>query len=362
MTRRVQTSWLEWRLLKRSNLRRYLAGAGLSAAAANALLLCATIALGADVQQGGTTNPAPLTENLSVKPVKDLFGLVSDLPTKDFLGGISGLFGVSAALVGLGYYFGRQKQEHDHALAKLERDNLKTDLERLQEELHEQNKRVAVKMNAYSGLDASQIEAGTFVREASQLEAFKQKMLGSARHRIWYFGASFHITTSTHRKSLLDRIRSGVDVRVVFSDPEGTVFKANAASFGQTPELLIGEVRVTQANLESMITELGSDADGSLQYRVVDEVFTHGVYMYDLDTEGGGTVILVPHVWGSDAPAVPGIIVEGSMGKSVVNAYRLMFEAKWKKAKRLSTMTVIPPVDAATVAVAASSATDATGQ
>jgi hypothetical protein len=309
--------------------------AALSAIASMALTAILTWTCSVHARQHSVVASSTAPADLSVKPVRDLFVIISELPTKDFWWALSAISAAFAALFGVGYYFGRQKQEHDHALAKFERDSLKTNLERMQQELHEQNRRVAVTMNAYSGLDSSQIEAGTFVREASQLEAFKQKMLASARHRIWYFGASFHVTTSMHRKSLLERVKSGVDVRVMFSDPEGSFLKANAASFGQTLEELDGEIRVTHANLDSLRNELSSEADERLQFRVVDEVFTHGVYMYDLDSDGGGTIVLVPHVWGNDAPAVPGIIIEGSMGRSVINAYRLMFESKWKRARRL---------------------------
>jgi hypothetical protein len=264
---------------------------------------------------------------MSARRAGDLIQMLLDLPTSDVWWLVSGVFGALAAIFAVGYFFGvfvgSNKQVRDQVAAEIRASNL-------EKQLQNHSALVASSVNELVGLDPSQVEGGAFIREAGDLESLKQKLLSEARYRVCYFGASFHVSTSTHRKKLEERLKAGVELRFVFADPDGQLLTPNAASFGQTQEEFRSEVSVTLANLQSMSQALGSER---LQFRMLDEIFVHGVYMYDVDALGNGSMILVPHVWGHDAPAVPAVIVTGPAGKSVLRAYRAMFEHKWERAK-----------------------------
>lgn len=163
---------------------------------------------------------------------------------------------------------------------------------------------------------------------ASDIEPLKQALLKSAQKTIWCYGTSFHVTATMHRHVLTERVRAGVDVRYLFADPFGSYLPASAASFGQPEAELITEIEATRASFARLVGELRT-ALGALAYRVSDEVFEVGFYLYDVDEQGGGTLILVPHIWGSDAPTVPAIILSGPAAREALTTYCSIFKAKW---------------------------------
>ena len=91
---------------------------------------------------------------------------------------------------------------------------------------------------------------------------------------------------------------------LLVADPAGVDYEATARCFGQDRTELLKETEMTLIACNEISKRL-LDSRGSFQVRLMDRVFTSGVYFFD-PQDKDGSMFLVPHVPGTDAPITPG--------------------------------------------------------
>ena len=145
-----------------------------------------------------------------------------------------------------------------------------------------------------------------------------------------------HYTLSNSKDWLAERITEGLRLRVLLADPAGRDYEATARSFGQNKKELLRESELSLIACQniSKSLELSPYVKGALEARVLDCVFTAGVYFFDPSLETG-KMILVPHIPGRDTPNVPGFAY-GYRPDGLLVHYFEIYEGVWKKALPLS--------------------------
>jgi hypothetical protein len=170
-------------------------------------------------------------------------------------------------------------------------------------------------------------------RDSMALYAIKADALRRAETDVWMFGATMHHTLGNLTNVLVDKIAGGLRLNLLLAESTGSNFEASARSFGQTKAELHDEsVRTLKGVVRlQQLLDARQGVRGGLDVRLVDEVFTAGVYFYDPAGESG-RMMLVPHVPGQDAAEVPGFVFQPSpMGP--LDHYYGMYQRIWKRAK-----------------------------
>jgi hypothetical protein len=143
-----------------------------------------------------------------------------------------------------------------------------------------------------------------------QTEPLKTELLDSVHHEVWFLGATFHQTAFTRRAQLLRVLARGVRMRFCIADPEGPNFATSARSFGQTESVLLSESKTTVNGFATLRQQLEPEQRPRLELATIDHVFMTGEYYFDPhDTHG--TLIRMPHVWGTDTPELPSELFRG---------------------------------------------------
>lgn len=193
-----------------------------------------------------------------------------------------------------------------------------------------------------TGESAPHLETGinleSYERDSRVLDAVKIKRIREAKDEIWLIGATMHYTIGNCKSVLIEQIQNGVNIYVLVADPEGEDFGATARAFGQDEPALRRESDITLASCEEIIEEIGESAAAKLEVRLLDNVFTCGAYFFDPKMDCG-TMILVPHISGYDAPISPGFVFrfcESGTLKDYYGMYRKVFSKsvsleRWKE-------------------------------
>lgn len=132
----------------------------------------------------------------------------------------------------------------------------------------------------------------------------KASRIREAKHEVWMIGATMHYTLNNQKQLIIERVMSGLNFYLLVADPNGVDYEATARCFGQDRTELLKETEMTLIACSEISKRL-RDAKGSFEVRLMDRVFTSGVYFFDPQYEGG-SMFLVPHVPGTDAPISPG--------------------------------------------------------
>lgn len=233
----------------------------------------------------------------------------------------------------------------------------RSDLEKKKQQLAETKKGLEEKKTELAGVEddrmtlseelkaveARSLSPGPLSPEVEPLgsghDAEDQKVsyLRKAKHEIWFLGATFEIT-ATHRRTLLEKaLRRDVEIRILISDPEGKHFGDNAEMFGISTGELDDEWKRTIHGLRSLYAGLQPDARRRLQVRRSDHVFLEGSYIFDSRSEDA-VAIIVPHVWGSNAPDSPAFRIRPGTN-DVLKKYHRSAERLWAGATRVELAT-----------------------
>lgn len=127
---------------------------------------------------------------------------------------------------------------------------------------------------------------------------------------VFYIGATFYKTLLTDAPSIMKKnLARGVKYRFIIADPSTSTFAETARMFDQTQDNLRGEWRQTVEGYRRMEEFLKNTpaATGSVQIHIADTVFPSGQYFYDA-AAGTGHFILVPRLYKTDAPEMPGFL------------------------------------------------------
>jgi hypothetical protein len=169
-------------------------------------------------------------------------------------------------------------------------------------------------------------------RDSMALYALKSQGLREALSDVWLIGATMHHTLSNIQSLIMDKITAGMELNVMIADPAGAQYEMTARSFGQEREALELESVTTLKACVRMEQRLNQQENvaGKLNVRLIDELFTAGVYFIDPKSETG-RMMLVPHVPGQDAAEVPGFVFQPS-SKGPLEHYFDMYQRVWKRA------------------------------
>lgn len=160
----------------------------------------------------------------------------------------------------------------------------------------------------------------------------KAERIRSAKREVWMIGATMHYTVNNCRQLILDRVLAGLDVYLLVADPDGRDYESTARSFGQDRVTLMKETEMTLAACRDINRRLG-EAKGSFQVKLMDRVFTSGVYFFDPQADDGA-MFLVPHIPGHDAPIVPGLVfrkVRNGLLEDYFNIYKSVWNSGGKR-------------------------------
>ena len=183
---------------------------------------------------------------------------------------------------------------------------------------------------SYAKVQAPDIGLVDYNRDSSALD-HKAAWIRAAKREVWMIGATMHYTLSNCGQLILERVAAGLDVYLLIADPDGLDYESTARSFGQNRARLLSETTMTLDGCRDIARRL-REAKGSLQVRVMDRVFTSGVYFFDPQAEDG-TMLLVPHIPGHDAPVVPGFLfrrVKGGLLEHYFEIYRSVWNGSGK--------------------------------
>ncbi len=157
--------------------------------------------------------------------------------------------------------------------------------------------------------------------------ANKAALIREAKKEIFWIGASFHYTLPNCRQLVVDRVTAGLTFRVLIADPAGLDYKSTARSFGQTQEELGLETDRTVSACQVISASL-THAIGSFSLRTIDYALPLGVYFFD-PTLSTGSMMLVPHIPGNDAPVEPGFLFR-RIERGPLCDYYEMYDQLWK--------------------------------
>jgi hypothetical protein len=156
----------------------------------------------------------------------------------------------------------------------------------------------------------------------------KASRIRSAKQEVWMIGATMHYTLNNQKQLIIDRVRSGLDFYLMVADPDGNDYEATARCFDQTGVELLTETDMTLKACREISKQLqGAKAKGSFYVRLMDRVVTSGVYFFDPQREEG-TMFLVPHIPGSDAPITPGFEFRKVNG-GILEDYFALYKSVW---------------------------------
>ncbi len=186
--------------------------------------------------------------------------------------------------------------------------------------------------------EAAQAEAARrspfadYNRDSMALYALKTKGLREATSDVWLIGATMHHTLSNIQNLIVEKIVAGMDLNVLVADPLGAEFELTAHSFGQEKEDLDTESITTLRACLKIEQRLARQENvrGRLNVRLIDEMFTAGVYFYDPKSETG-RMMLVPHVPGQDAAEVPAFVFQPCLNGPLEH-YFAMYQRVWNRA------------------------------
>jgi hypothetical protein len=160
----------------------------------------------------------------------------------------------------------------------------------------------------------------------------KAARIRSAKNEVWMIGATMHYTLNNCRQLIIDRVGLGLDFYLLIADPDGLDYEATSRSFGQNRTTLLSETAMTLEACRDIKTRLQL-AKGSFQVKLIDRVFTSGVYFFDPQAEDG-TLFLVPHIPGHDAPVVPGFLFRRVQG-GLLDDYFQIYKGVWNSGGKL---------------------------
>ncbi|MEQ1484793.1 hypothetical protein [Methyloglobulus sp.] len=160
----------------------------------------------------------------------------------------------------------------------------------------------------------------------------KAARIRAAKREVWMIGATMHYTLNNCRQLIVDRVASGLDVCLLIADPEGRDYESTARSFGQDRATLLSETTMTLDACRDIKGRL-RNANGSFQVKLMDRVFTSGVYFFDPQLEDG-TMLLVPHIPGHDAPVVPGFFFR-HVQHGLLDDYFQIYKSVWNNAEKV---------------------------
>ena len=169
-------------------------------------------------------------------------------------------------------------------------------------------------------------------RDSMALYALKVEGMRNARSDVWLIGATMHHTLSNIQNLIVEKIVGGIELNVVVADPLGKEFEMTAHSFGQEKGELEAESITTLKGCRKIDRLLAQQASvaGRFNVRLIDEMFTAGVYFFDPKSETG-RMMLVPHVPGQDAAEVPAFVFQPTP-EGPLEHYLAMYERVWSRA------------------------------
>jgi hypothetical protein len=157
--------------------------------------------------------------------------------------------------------------------------------------------------------------------------ANKAALIREAKKEVFWIGASFHYTLPNCRQLIIDRVAAGLNFRALIADPAGLDYQSSARSFGQTRVELGLETERTMGACNGIRASLQT-AMGSFSLRKIDYALPLGVYFFDPTLETG-SMMLVPHIPGHDAPVDPGFLFRRTEPGPLVDYFE-MYDQMWK--------------------------------
>lgn len=158
------------------------------------------------------------------------------------------------------------------------------------------------------------------------------KYMEAARQEIWLTGVSFYVTLPMFGEELLKKLGDGVNVRFLVYNPLSANLKDVAAVFGQTPEQLASETKVTIENLRVIETKWRRPtSDAKFEVRLFSDVPRQRIYIFDRRSVDGYT-FFIPHVDNQNTPNLPGFLAR-NITTGVASAYFVGVESVWKSAQ-----------------------------
>lgn len=157
------------------------------------------------------------------------------------------------------------------------------------------------------------------------------KYMEEARQEIWLTGMSFYVTLPQFEGEILKKLADGVDVRFLIYNPLSTNLKEVAEGFGQSPEQLASESKVTIENLKDIKTKWHPLASGGrFEVRLFSNVPRQRIYIFDRRSDDGYT-FFIPHVDQGNTPNLPGFLVR-NIKTGIAPAYFEGVQRVWESA------------------------------
>lgn len=181
-------------------------------------------------------------------------------------------------------------------------------------------------------------------RQSADFQADVGRQIASARKEIWFFGTNFHISAVERRPILLERLRSGVNIRYLILNPFIPHLEQVARDFGQSKRELEVECLKGMNDLIELRrrwdAERGRSA-AALEIRLFDTTPRARLYVFDPDDPAGRTMF-VPYLNRVNSPNLPGYLLENSetgVFRSYFDALRIM----WNESTPLDTLLAAHP-------------------
>jgi hypothetical protein len=182
--------------------------------------------------------------------------------------------------------------------------------------------------NANTNTGEINIGLAAYNRDSHALDN-KASRIRKAKHEVWMIGATMHYTLNNQKQLIIERVASGLAFYLLVADPDGVDYASTARCFGQDVEGLRKETEMT-LNACKEISDQLQNSKGSFQVRLMDRVFTAGVYFFD-PQDKEGSMFLVPHIPGTDAPITPGFEfrkVDGGLLDDYFGIYKGIWNGK----------------------------------
>lgn len=179
---------------------------------------------------------------------------------------------------------------------------------------------------------------------ASKLAADMVDLIQETETEMLFSGINFFVTFSNNREHIINRVKSGVSVRVVMINPYGRAAQAIAADIGVAVQKIRSESSETLLAIKEVMdsTAVASKewTAGGVEVRLVDSEVHSRAYIFT--SSAITNVALVPFMYGSDSTGMPALKFEGCERGAAKN-YKAAFEKLWSRAEPLADVAARTP-------------------
>lgn len=158
-----------------------------------------------------------------------------------------------------------------------------------------------------------------------------EQIIDKARYEIWVTGVTLDAIITM--MSLFEaKLLEGCNLRFMALDPSGKSIDSAARYYGNDAELSATRIR---ANLTYLASRLQSTDKGSVEIRVLDQLFPSGYIAIDPNDHAGQMLIQL-YLYHIDSEIAPILTISKEDGEQWFSLYMLQLEKAWNDARVFS--------------------------